>query len=194
MLAWKPVSRADVSMETGFHAGIGLNAEWKNLLKTHLSLLHVCVAVKQWSQRNTLAELINIRKILIRTINCFPSTRLVLVLQLAICTEGDSCLWEEEPSKCGRQNKNRLGQLYNAPPPFPLLLLLLSFLAPTPFFSSSSSSSLSIRSQIYLPPASCCVCVRACVCVCVCTWTHLIEQRSPASFSFFCHPPPPRVF
>ena len=31
--AWKPVSRVDVGMETGFHASIGQNADFKNLEK-----------------------------------------------------------------------------------------------------------------------------------------------------------------
>ena len=31
MPAWKPVSRADIDMETGFRAGIGRNAESTNL-------------------------------------------------------------------------------------------------------------------------------------------------------------------
>ena len=33
MLAWKPVSRAEVGIETGFHAGISQNADGKKLLK-----------------------------------------------------------------------------------------------------------------------------------------------------------------
>ena len=36
MQAQIPVSRVDVGMEAGFHAGIGQNADWNNLLKTHL--------------------------------------------------------------------------------------------------------------------------------------------------------------
>ena len=36
MPTWKPVSRVEVGIETGFHAGIGRNADSINLLKTHL--------------------------------------------------------------------------------------------------------------------------------------------------------------
>ena len=30
-MAWKPIFRADVSVETSFHAGVGRNADWNNL-------------------------------------------------------------------------------------------------------------------------------------------------------------------
>ena len=31
MSAWKPVFRADISVETGFHAGVGQDVDWNHL-------------------------------------------------------------------------------------------------------------------------------------------------------------------
>ena len=31
LTAWKPVFRADISVEIGFHAGVGQNANWNNV-------------------------------------------------------------------------------------------------------------------------------------------------------------------
>ena len=30
-MAWKPVFRADIGMETGFHVAVGQNVDWNNL-------------------------------------------------------------------------------------------------------------------------------------------------------------------